>query len=398
MARLVTRGELTDGRADAGDATAPRLARRIALTRQAMEDQGYDALVIAGRGVISQYGYLEYLTGYCPIVRLSYAVLTRDRGPRAISPTTADRWYARQAEPGIEVRVAGQGDVVAEWNELAAGIAATLHDFGVHAGRVGIVGLRGIVPLADYEALVAALPNVVFEDATRLVGAIKARKDEDDIAELRRTAAIADRGWAAGRARLRPGASAREVGAAMHEAVRAEGARDVLIFVSADPYFLGIPSDRRFVAGDLVTTYVEIVGPTGYWVEVGGLVALGEIDDERRRLADASVRASLDAAARLRPGGTAADVAGVIDRIAREGRYETGIWHGHGVGVDHDGPVITAGDGTPLAPGMVISVHPNFTTPDERLGASTVGTYVVRDDGEAERLSRVPDTLIEVSV
>jgi Xaa-Pro aminopeptidase len=65
-----------------------------------------------------------------------------------------------------------------------------------------------------------------------------------------------------------------------------------------------------------------------------------------------------------------------------------GIWHGHGVGVDHDPPVITAADVTPLVPDMVISVHPNFTTADERLGASVADTYVI-GDGSPQRLSRL---------
>ena len=41
---------------------------------------------------------------------------------------------------------------------------------------------------------------------------------------------------------------------------------------------------------------------------------------------------------------------------------------------------------------MVISVHPNFSTADERLGASVADTYVV-GNGPPERLSRLDSVL-----
>jgi hypothetical protein len=37
---------------------------------------------------------------------------------------------------------------------------------------------------------------------------------------------------------------------------------------------------------------------------------------------------------------------------------------------------------------MVISVHPNFTTADERLGASVADTYLI-GEGPPQRLSRL---------
>ena len=88
---------------------------RVAAIREAMEEVGYDALVIAGRGVISQYGYLEYVTGYCPVVRAAYAVLGRGGAVAFVAPTAADAWYARTLAALDDVRVAGQGDVFSEY-------------------------------------------------------------------------------------------------------------------------------------------------------------------------------------------------------------------------------------------------------------------------------------------
>ena len=102
--------------------------------------------------------------------------------------------------------------------------------------------------------------------------------------------------------------------------------------------------------------------------------------------AEATRAAAAAAEAALRPGRTAGDVAAAINAIVERHDLRAGIWHGHGVGIDHDLPIVTAGDRTVLVDRMAISVHPNFSTADETLGASVADTYVVRD-GTPERLS-----------
>jgi Xaa-Pro aminopeptidase len=371
---------------------APRSAR-LAAIREAMEERGFDALVIAGRGVISQYGYLEYVAGYCPVVRLAYAVLGRDGDVAYIAPNTADAWYARRLAALEDVRVAGQGDVFSEYDDLAAGVVSALEEHGAASGRIGVVGMRHIVPVAEYEALRTGLRAAELVDATSLVADVKAVKAEEELDEIRRTAAIADAGFEAGLARLEPGATGWEVSAAIEQAARVLGARgEILVFLSGDPYFLGRPDAHPFAAGDLVTAYIELTGPTGYWLEHASLVALGGLDDARARLAEATLEAAEAAQRELRPGNVAGDVARVMDDVVERHGLRSGIWHGHGVGIDHDAPVITASDPTPLVERMVVAIHPNFSAADESVGASVADTYIVRD-GDPERLSRIPREL-----
>jgi Xaa-Pro aminopeptidase len=371
---------------------APRTARLSAI-RDAMAEAGYDALVVAGRGVISQYGYLEYVAGYCPVVRAAYAVLGREGDVALVVPTAADAWYARRLAALDDVRVAGQGDVVSAYDDLASGVVSAVTERGAARGRVGVVGLRHIVPVAEYELLRSGLPDADLVDATRIVADVKAVKSEDELVEVRHTATIADAAFEAGLAQLRPGATGWEVSAAIEHAARARGARgEVLVFVSADPYFLGRPDARPLAAGELVTVYVEVTGPTGYWLEHASLVALGGLDDRRAALAEATLEAAGAAERELRPGRSAGDVAGALDDVVERHELRSGIWHGHGVGIDHDSPVITATDVTPLVERMVVAIHPNFSTPDESCGASVADTYIVHD-GDPERLSRVPREL-----
>jgi Xaa-Pro aminopeptidase len=81
-----------------------------------------------------------------------------------------------------------------------------------------------------------------------------------------------------------------------------------------------------------------------------------------------------------------------MDDVVERHGLRSGIWHGHGVGIDHDAPVITASDPTPLVERMVVAIHPNFSAADESVGASVADTYIVRE-GDPERLSRIPREL-----
>jgi Xaa-Pro aminopeptidase len=370
------------------------LGRRAAHARELMLAEGLDGLVVPSRGHVTQYGDVEFLTGYTPVARMAYAVLTRsERGPVLIAPTPADRWFASRQPDAPEVRVAGGGDLLSGRDDLPGVVAAVLAEEGVDGGRIGVTGLRSLLPVGEYEGLRRALPHAELVDAAALMARLKLLKEEEELVEIRRTVAIADAGFGAAQRALRPGATDAEVGAAIREAVFARGARDALVFVSAEPFFLSWSQGRRFRGGDLATVYVEIVGPTGYWVEVGGIVALDTPEPEHLRVAEACLEAARRAEAFLRPGATAGDVARAIDGVAGEADLHSGLWHGHGVGVDHDGPVITGPDDTPLAAGMVLSVHPNFSTADERFGASTVDTYAITDTG-AERLSTIPQRIL----
>ncbi len=365
-----------------------RQRQRVERVWAALEGEDLSALVVAGKGLIGQYGALEWCAGYVPVVRGAYAVLTPGAETALVVTTAADAWYARRNTGLAEVRVAGQGDILSAYDDPASGVAAALAARGADAGRIGVAGLRHVMTSWEAERLAAALPGAELVDVSARIAAVKAVKDPEDIRELRATAAIADTAFEAFLERLAPGATGWELSGEIERVIRTQGARDALVFISASAYFLERPTAAPLGAGDLVTVFVEIVGPTGYWIELGRLAAVGELDHERELLAGTCLAAARAAEGELVAGRTAGDVARAIEAVAESAGLLGGIWLGHGVGVDHDPPVITATDATPLLPGMVISLHPNFSTTDERLGASVADTYLV-DDGPAERLSRL---------
>jgi hypothetical protein len=74
-----------------------------------MAAEGLDGLLVASRGHITQYGGVEFFTGYTPVARMAYAVMARSgRGPVLVVPTPADRWYAGRL-PTAGDRAGGHG-------------------------------------------------------------------------------------------------------------------------------------------------------------------------------------------------------------------------------------------------------------------------------------------------
>lgn len=357
-----------------------------------MRDRGFDALVVTGRGVIAQYGYLEYVLGFCPVVRQGYAVIVPDREPVVIMANRSDAYFAKLASGYTDVRFAGQGDVIGGRDAMPAQVGACLDELGKQHHRIGIVGQGNIMSAGDYLLLASAVPEAQLHDATALLAAIKAAKDVDECAEVRAAGAVADAGLQAFIDSAAAGRSGWELYGEMERAVRRHGAREVLVFIGTGPYFLHRPGPDELRNGDLVTAYVETTGPNGYWVEKAGLFGVGPIDGRRAAYAHAAY-AALDAARGcLRPGNSAADVACAIEAATGTVDAHPGIWHGHGVGIDHDLPVITAGDTTELVDGMTISVHPNLTDVNESIGASVAETFIVGPD-EAAPISQIPQGL-----
>lgn len=356
-----------------------------------MGDQGLDALVVAGRGLVSHWGHLEYLTGYCPIVRHGYAVITPGREPVVVMSTRSDAYFSRQAN-GFDTRVAGEGDVVGEGNAVPATLAAVLHEQGHDAARIGVVGLGQIVPAGEWDALRAALPEATWGEATDLLLQIKTVNSAAELDDVREAGAVADAGFEAFMEHAAVGATGWDLYGEMDRAVRRAGGRELLVFIGTGPYFLDWPSAQPLEDGDLVSVYVEATGPSGCWVERAGLFTVGTVDGLRREYAETCLRAHEAAKGALTVGSTASHVAAALETETAGLGALPGIWHGHGVGIDHDVPVITRADHTVLTEGMVISIHPNLTDPSETVGASVADTYILGAEGP-EAISRIPQRI-----
>ena len=115
---------------------------------------------------------------------------------------------------------------------------------------------------------------------------------------------------------------------------------------------------------------------------------LGRPSPGYEKLFDVGKRALDAGVSSLIPGAKIGDVARIISSEARNAGFKTGVWSGHGMGMDlGDGIGIFEDSTLELKEGMVITVHPHILTEDGKEGLLLGDTFVIDQNG-ARNLSR----------
>jgi D-alanyl-D-alanine dipeptidase len=250
-------------------------------------------------------------------------------------------------------------------------------------------------------ALQDVLPEVRFVSASEVLEPLRARKDPDELAALRRAGAAVD----ATLARLpdlrwegrRERDVAREIADlmlacghdAIHDVIVASGPQGAL------PH--AVPGDRVILAGDAIV--VDIGGEVdGYASDVTRMVVVGDAGGHYRHVHDAVERAH-DAGRDAARVGTET---GAVDAAARAVLVSAGLGDafthrlGHGIGLDtHEAPYLAPGATTLLAEGMAFSIEPGAYLPG-RFGVRIEDIYLMGADGP-EPVTRTPHGPITVA-
>jgi Xaa-Pro aminopeptidase len=363
----------------------------------AMEAAGHDALLVCGRGIIGQYGNLLYLTGLPLVLAHGYVFLRRGEPAQLVLGKREQITAGVYGVDDLVWRTALQ-DIkygLGPSTGLAEPLSAFIDVHGLREARIGIVGERDVMPTVELEALRAMQVRVEFVRADDLMQKLKAVKSEIELRLYEDAAALVDRGFETFIDQIGLGSTEAELAAGVEQTVRREGALPhTIIQVLSDQMYTRPPTLRRLGGDELVCCWVELVSPKGFWVEKGAMFRVGEPCDRWMEVYAGSEQAFNAAEDLLVPGRTAAEVAGAVEEIAREIDCRVGIQVGHGVGIDHDIPVLSADDKTVFAPGMLISLHPHLH--DARYGAMSIEQYTITS-GSPVRHSKVPRQLFEVA-
>ena len=338
--------------------------------RAAMEAAGIDVLVAASDA--HHKGDVLYLTNHAIWSQRAYAIMTRDAGPLLVVAMASQDYWARAGSWATEV----------SWSAAPAREVVRLLGSLVRARQtVGISGLAELVPLADHEQLRAALASATVVDATDVVQEVRARKSDAELAGLRESAEVARAGFAVLREHSRPGVSEFELVGEVERVVRARGAGATLILTSQGPY-LRSPGPRVLRRGDFQMFSVELCGPSGYWAELGGMLAIGGVDDASAA-AYRAARTAFDAGmTAIRVGQKCSAVAAALTEAFQASGHKAGIWGGHGIGLDTlEKPRLTANDQTTIAEGMAFGFHPHVVDASGVRGAYIADTLVVTSGG-----------------
>jgi Xaa-Pro aminopeptidase len=349
-----------------------------------MQELGVDALLL------SVGADLPWVTGYeaMPLERLTMLVLPVDDRPTLVVP--------RLEAPRVE-----HDDALfamRPWHETEDPVAIV----------ADLAGSRPSLAVSDRTwatfvlQLQASLPRARFAAASVVTAPLRAVKDNEEIAALRRAAAAADRVATQLMAGDIPlvGRTEADVSRDVGRRLVAEGHRRVNFAIvgggpnSASPHH---GAGRRVIEpGEAVVC--DFGGTLDHYCsDITRTVFTGPPPSEFRDLYAVLERAQAAAVDAATVGTPCEDVDGVARRLIEEGGYGPQFIHrtGHGIGLEeHEDPYLVSGNCDPLEPGHAFSVEPGIYV-EGRWGAR-IEDIVVATAAGPEALNRVDHGLAVV--
>jgi methionyl aminopeptidase len=172
---------------------------------------------------------------------------------------------------------------------------------------------------------------------------------------------------------IAPGMTPRELDRLAERVIRGAGGVPAFLHYRGYPATLcisvddvivhGIPNDRPLKEGQIVGIDCGVLYK-GYYGDAARTFAVGEVDDEAKRLLEVTEEALRLAVEQVRPGGRLSDIGHAVQRHAeRHGFSVVREFSGHGIGTSlHEEPQVPnfgkPGKGPKLRPGLVLAIEP----------------------------------------
>ncbi len=284
---------------------------------------------------------------------------------------------------------------------------ATALDLIAARGRLpGRIGLAGALPFGQYRLLAEQVPDVV--DLNPACTGLRLVKSAEEVAALRRGAALSDAAIAALAEALRPGVTDHQALAQVEQAYVVQGGLHHIHYLgitAMDEPALSVPAQwptgRTIAHRDVVTCEISAAAAPDYAGQVLRTFTVGADPTALYAELHEVAAAAFDAVAgKLVPGTRARDLAAAAAVIEQAGF--TGVDDlVHGFGGGYLPPVVPA-PGRPvpdpdftLAAGMTLVVQPNVVSGDGRAGVQTGELLQVTEQGP-QRLHTYPRGLQRV--
>ena len=297
---------------------------------------------------------------------------------------------------------------------VAAGFGAELHGYSdeegpsfavsralrhvpAEAGRLTLGAEFLHMRLKEHELIKSSLGSFEVVDIDSILMEMRAVKDPEEIACLRRAAEIADIGIIAARAAIRPGVSEKQVVSEIERAMLEAGADSVPFNIvlsgpnAALPH--GKPSDRKILEGELVICDIGACF-RGYFGDITRTISAGRPSSEMEKVYEAVYRANEAGRKTARPGISGGELDAACRKVIEDAGYGELFIHrtGHGLGLEvHEEPYIVGGNTKPLLPGMAFTIEPGVYIPGV-VGVRIEDDAVITESG-VEILTRQPREL-----
>jgi Xaa-Pro aminopeptidase len=353
-------------------------ARRLKRLARLIEQNGADHLLVTNERDVA------YLTGF--LGGHSYLLA----GVRGRPVVISDFRYQEELEPTRAI-----ADVHIRTGGLIEAVAAVAHDRSARRCAVQ----AEYMPVVDFHAIAQALRSLEIVVTSGLVGQLRLRKDEHEVALIRRAIRIQEESLLAVLPSIRPGQTELEIAGRLEAEMKSRGSSEpgfpTIVAAQANGSLPHYRPGRQKAAANkpLLIDWGAVY--SGYHGDITRTFALGRWPAKIREIYGIVHDAQQMAAAALAPGRTTHEVDAVArDYITRHGYGEQfGHGLGHGMGLDgHEEPRLNPlYPETVLEEGHVVTVEPGIYLPGVG-GVRIEDDYLITGRG-AENLCRLPKDL-----
>src|SRR5580704_1273403 len=362
--------------------TTPFALRRRALKKQL--DEGDLSAV-----VVTQPASWYYLTGF-----------TGEAGALVVSAhsttlITDSRFteQARRETRGVRViqQAGGLSTSVGEFLKILAGRGRS--KVGFPAGHVTVAQLQAMKK--------AAGARVRWAPADGYVERLRGHKDAQELAAMRRAAALADKVMAKALRLLEPGVRELEVAAEIEYQMRLLGAsgpafETIVAFGERSAFPHARPTDKRLRKNELVVLDMGAI-LAHYCSDITRTVVVGKASPKVRGWHKAVQEARWAAVGAVKAGTSCGEVDAAARQVLAGYRLDRYFVHstGHGLGLEvHENPRIAKGQKQALEPGNVVTIEPGVYVPG--VGGIRIEDDVAVHASSTEVLTRIPRDLVEI--
>lgn len=159
----------------------------------------------------------------------------------------------------------------------------------------------------------------------------------------------------------------------------------------------GIPSDYALQSGDIVAIDIGLIH-NGMVSDMARTIAVGEVDEDARRLISVTENALMLGIKAARAGGRIGDIGAAVESFVEQEKFSiVSELGGHGIGHDlHEKPFVSnvgrAGSGAKLREGQALAIEPIVNEGEAGIQLSKDGYTVTTLDGK--RSAHFEDTIL----
>ena len=360
--------------------TQPRFDQLNASLRTS----GLDAVILNPGPTLTHLTGLHFHLMERPVVLL----FAKDQNPAIVLPELE---LQKVASLPYKLQVFPYPENPSEWDGAFRRATQAL---GLDGKRIGLEPRQ--LRLLEFRHVKSGAPEADYPDASDVLSSLRLRKDQVEVDAMRRAVRIAQEALEATIPLIKIGMTEKELSSELVVQLLKQGSEPEMPFApivsggpnAANPH--ASPSERKLQVGDLL---VVDWGATydGYISDLTRTFAVGEVDDEYKKIHEIVQEANAAGRAAGKPGVPCANVDKAARDVIEKAGYGVYFTHrtGHGIGMEgHEEPYMRGDNLQLLEPGMAFTVEPGIYLPN-RNGVRIEDNVVITENG-ADVLSDMP--------